>query len=148
MDLDVPDDQPAESSNLASAGELSQCITDLVKIIRDSFTIPKIKRDSLKNAFDVRSVLFGAYTKQGSGCSHACSKWPAVLKAMHRLAKTRPKQELYLAAQLNLSSGMSIHRDKSNSGPSWTLVLVPSSVEEDYGLKKKLRVPQDSFWSN
>eukprot|EP00971_Amphidinium_carterae_P212870 4224896-Amphidinium_carterae.1 len=121
MDLDVPDDQPVESSNLASAGELSKCLADLEKIIGDSFTIPRIKRDSLKDSFDVRSVLFGAYTKQGSGCSRACSKWPAVLKAIHRLAKTRPQQEPYLAAQLNLSSGMSVHRDKSNSGPSWTI---------------------------
>eukprot|EP00971_Amphidinium_carterae_P273009 5418627-Amphidinium_carterae.1 len=99
MDLDVPDDQPVETSNLASASELSKCLEDLEKIIRD--------------------MLFGAYTKQG--CSRACSKWPAVLKAIHRLAKTRPQQEPYLAAQLNLSSGMSVHRDKSNSGPSWTI---------------------------
>eukprot|EP00971_Amphidinium_carterae_P254243 5047192-Amphidinium_carterae.1 len=93
MDLDVPDDQPVESSNLASADELSKCLEDLEKIIRSSFTIPVKKRQSLKDAFDVRSVLFGAYTKQGAGCSRSCSKWPAVLKAIHRLAKTRPKQE-------------------------------------------------------
>eukprot|EP00971_Amphidinium_carterae_P126339 2502777-Amphidinium_carterae.1 len=77
MDLDVPDDQQNESSNLATASELSKCLSDLEKIIRDSFTIPVIKRQSLKDNFEVRSVLFGAYTKQGAGCSRACSKWPA-----------------------------------------------------------------------
>eukprot|EP00971_Amphidinium_carterae_P121008 2397290-Amphidinium_carterae.1 len=54
--------------------ELSECISDLAKAIQGNFTIPKTKRDNLKDTFDVRSVLFGAYTKQGSGCSHACSK--------------------------------------------------------------------------
>eukprot|EP00971_Amphidinium_carterae_P285581 5670253-Amphidinium_carterae.1 len=49
MDLDVPDDQPVGTSNLASAGELSKCLDDLEKIIRDSFTIPVIKRQSLKD---------------------------------------------------------------------------------------------------
>eukprot|EP00971_Amphidinium_carterae_P063816 1263194-Amphidinium_carterae.1 len=33
------------------------------------------------------------------------------------MARTRSKPEPYLAAQLNLSSD----RDKSNSGPSWTI---------------------------
>eukprot|EP00971_Amphidinium_carterae_P228051 4523384-Amphidinium_carterae.2 len=95
MDVDVPDDQhldqQGESSNLASAGDLPQCIRDLVQTIQDTFTIPKTKRENLKDKFDVK------------------------------LAKTRPKQEPYLAAQLNMSSGMSVHRDKSNSGPSWTI---------------------------
>eukprot|EP00971_Amphidinium_carterae_P080839 1599189-Amphidinium_carterae.1 len=130
MDLDVPDDQPVESSNLASAGELSQCIADLVKVIQDSFTIPKIKRDNLKDAFDVRSVLFGVYTKQGSGCSQACSKWPAVLKAIHRLAKTRPKQEPYLAAQLfgTFKRGGRLWVEEENPGSS-ELVVPPSPIE-------------------
>eukprot|EP00971_Amphidinium_carterae_P010690 211150-Amphidinium_carterae.1 len=97
MDVDVPDDhlmdQQGESSNLVSAGDLSQCIRDLVQTIQDTFTIPKTKRENLKDKFDVRSVLFGAYTKQGSGCSQSCSKPANVLKAIHRLAKTRPQQE-------------------------------------------------------
>eukprot|EP00971_Amphidinium_carterae_P283513 5628001-Amphidinium_carterae.1 len=125
MDVDVPDDQltkqQGESSSLASAGDLSHCIRDLVQAIQDTFTIPKTKRENLKDKFDVRLVLFGAYTKQRSGCSHSCSKHTNVLKAIHRLAKTRPKQELYLAAQLNMSSGMSVHGDESNNGPSWTI---------------------------
>eukprot|EP00971_Amphidinium_carterae_P068855 1363228-Amphidinium_carterae.4 len=112
MDVDVPDDQHVDKH-----GE------DLVQTLQDTVTIPKTKRENLKDKFDVRSVLFGAYTKQGLGCSQSCSKHASVLKAIYRLAKTRPKQEPYHAAQiiLNLSLGMSVHRDKSNSGPSWTI---------------------------
>eukprot|EP00971_Amphidinium_carterae_P350323 6491488-Amphidinium_carterae.2 len=121
--------------------DLSQCLRDLDQTIQDTFTIPKTKREreNLKDKLDVRSVLFRAYTKQGSGCSHSCSKHANVLKAIHRLARTRPKQGPYLAAQLNLDFrhyGGRLWIEEESTGSS---ELVPPPTPIENGEKAKGR---------
>ena len=56
--------------------------------------------------------LLGAYTTRGEGIAQATYRFPLIVKAIHRLAKTRPgggADEAYLSAQLNSAVFLPIH---------------------------------------
>ena len=68
----------------------------------------------------------GGHTPHGEGIAQATYGCPLIVKAIHRLAKTRPEggaDEAYLSAQLNSAVFLPIHQDKQSYGKTWLIAL-------------------------
>ena len=76
---------------------------------------PDSGRTSYKDSHQPRGRLFGAFTTRGEGITQASSRFPEIVSAIHLLASTRPSgftSEPYMAAQLNASPSLPLHKDK------------------------------------
>eukprot|EP00971_Amphidinium_carterae_P250464 4972374-Amphidinium_carterae.1 len=78
---------------------------------------------------NVRSLLLGAYTKQGAGVSKYTTPKSHWLPALHALARTRPqsitskvKME-YTSIQVNKVGSLDVHQDKFNCGCNWIISM-------------------------
>eukprot|EP00971_Amphidinium_carterae_P052456 1032651-Amphidinium_carterae.1 len=78
---------------------------------------------------NVKSVLLGAYTRQGCGVSKHTRPKTALLPHLHKLAETRPKNQLgteeaageYTSIQSNKVSELMVHQDRFNMGCNWVI---------------------------
>eukprot|EP00971_Amphidinium_carterae_P079055 1564125-Amphidinium_carterae.1 len=80
---------------------------------------------------NVKSVLLGAYTRQGCGVSKHTKSKASLLPHLHQLAKTRPSAQLgteegaeeYTSIQLNKVSELMVHQDRFNQGCNWVISI-------------------------
>ena len=119
----------------------------IVQLVTKDITLPLTKRSNIKSDQPVRSLHFGAYTVQGSGVTQACKKHPVVLNKLQELGKTRPVRTEYLSIQLNFTKEMVVHKDKNNSGHSWTISFGTYRKVEGCGLPRVTSPRRDSFLS-
>eukprot|EP00971_Amphidinium_carterae_P131414 2602883-Amphidinium_carterae.1 len=101
--------------------ELAACHE--IESLMDTATIPSGTRWD-----NVRSLLLGAYTKQGAGVSKYTEPKEHWLPALHALARTRPKiaskiKMEYTSIQVNKLSSLEVHQDKFNCGCNWIISM-------------------------
>ena len=103
-------------------------VVELDKKLIINHRLPKAKQRTnvVVDGYVPQGRLLGAYTTRGEGIAQATYRFPLIVKAIHRLAKTRPgggADEAYLSAQLNSAVFLPIHQDKRNYGKTWLIAL-------------------------
>eukprot|EP00971_Amphidinium_carterae_P111436 2206940-Amphidinium_carterae.1 len=79
-------------------------------------SMPAKQREKLKNN-GVRSLVYGAYTKQGSGVTHGTFNDITLLKTIHKLIKTNKRVGEYASVVVHRAEtgeNVAIHRDRVN----------------------------------
>ena len=115
----------------AMGSSMADDALDAAKATLLSHNLPKVRQRAnvLKDVYQPRGRLFGAFTTRGEGITQATFRFPEIVSAIHLLASSRPSgftTESYMSAQLNASSSLPIHKDKNNFSRSWLIGWLPT----------------------
>ena len=104
-----------------------ESIEDDIRVLMNHSLPKSPQRTNVITAdYTPRGRLFGAYTRRGSGITHASLKYPDVLNAIHNIALTRPRDfttDPYMSAQLNDAISLPVHKDKNNLSMTWLIAF-------------------------